>query len=62
MTADEWVEVAELQATQEEADTCLLLHALPATITGSKSVIVTAEDNNVTMLGLVFQKDIPCLI
>ena len=27
MTADEWVEVAELQSTQEEADTRFLLHA-----------------------------------
>ena len=28
ITADEWVEVAELQSTQEEADTRLLLHAV----------------------------------
>ena len=27
MIADEWVEVAELQSTQEQADTRLLLHA-----------------------------------
>ena len=32
-TADEWVEVAELQSTQEEADTRLLLYALHATVT-----------------------------
>ena len=54
MTADEWVEVAELQSTQEEADTCLLLYALHATITGSKAVIVTAEDTDVTLLCLAF--------
>ena len=36
MTVDEWVEVTELQSTQEEADTRLLLHALNAARTGSK--------------------------
>ena len=39
MTADEWVEVAELQSTQEEADTSL--HAFHAAGTGSKTDIVT---------------------
>ena len=34
MTANEWVEVAELQYTQEEADIRLLLHALHAARTG----------------------------
>ena len=62
MTADEWVEVAELQSTQEEADTRLLLHALHAARTGSKAVIVTAEDTDVMLLCLAFQKDIPCPI
>ena len=52
MTADEWVEVAELQSTQEEADAR----------TGSKAVIVTAEDTDVMLLCLAFQKDIPCPI
>ena len=54
MTTDEWVEVAELQSTQEEADTSLLLYALHATKTGSKAVIVTAEDTDVMMLCLAF--------
>ena len=54
MTADKWVEVAELQSTQEEADTCLLVYALHATITGSKAVIVTAEDTDVMLLCLAF--------
>ena len=46
MTADERVEVAELQSTQEEAYTSLLLHAMKnlhafhAAKTGSKTVIV----------------------
>ena len=62
MTADEWVEVAELQSTQEEADTRLLLHALHAARTGSKAVIVTAEYTDVMLLCLAFQKDIPCPI
>ena len=59
MTADEWMEVAELQSTQEEVDTCLLLQALHAARTGSKAVIVTSEDTDVMLLRLAFQKDIP---
>ena len=62
MTADEWVDVTELQSTQEEADTCLLLHALHAARTGSKAVIVTSEDTNVMLLCLAFQNDISCPI
>ena len=56
MTADEWVEVAELQSTQEEADIRLFLHALHAARTGSKAVIVTAEDTDVLLLCLAFPK------
>ena len=55
ITADEWVEVADLQSTQEEADTRLLLQALHAAITGSKAVIVTAEDTYVLLFCLAFQ-------
>ena len=62
MTADEWVEVAELQSTQEEADTRLLLHALHAARTGSKAVIVIAEETDVMLLCFAFQNDIPCPI
>ena len=57
MTTYEWVEVAELQSTQEEEDTRLLLHALYAARTGLKAVIVTAM-----LLCFAFQKDIPCPI
>ena len=57
MTADEWVEVAELQSTQEEADTRLLLYALHATNTGSKAVIVTSEDT-VSCCFIMFSKRI----
>ena len=62
MTADEWVEVVELQSTQEEADTRLLLYALHATKTGSKAVVVTAEGTDVMLLYHAFQKDFPCPI
>ena len=40
----------------------MLLHALNAARTGSKAAIVTAEDTNVMLLCLAFQKDIPCPI
>ena len=43
VTADEWVEVAELQYTQEESDISLTLHAAR---TCSKAVIVTTEDTD----------------
>ena len=62
MTADEWMEVAELQSTQEEADTRLLLNALHAARTGSNAVIVTSKYTDVMFLCLAFQKDIPCPI
>ena len=62
MNADEWVEVAELQSTQDEADTRFLLHALHAAITGLKAVIVIAEDTDGMLLYLAFQNDIHCPI
>ena len=62
MIADEWVEVAEMQSTQEEADIRLLLYALHATKTGSKAVIVTSEDTVVMLLYHAFHKDSPCPI
>ena len=57
MTANEWVEVAVLQTTQEEAYTRLLLHALHAARSGSKAVIVTADDTDVMMIskGPIYQ-------
>ena len=62
MNADEWVEVAELQSTQEEADTRFLLQALHAARTGSKTVIITTEDTDGMLLCLAFQEDIHCTI
>ena len=59
MTGDEWVEVAELQSTQEEADTWLLVHARHAARTGSKAVIVTSEDSSRHRCHVAFQNDIP---
>ena len=60
MTADEWVEEVELQYTQEESRHPFVLHALHAARTGSKAV--TAENTDVMLLCLAFQKDIPCPI
>ena len=56
--------MAELQSTQEEADTRFLLHALHAARTGSKAVIgiVIAEDTDGMLLYLAFQNDIHCPI
>ena len=59
MKADEKVEVAELQSTQEEADTRFLLHAAR---TRSKAVILLAEDTDGMLRYLAFQKDIHCPI
>ena len=54
------MEVAELRSTQEEADSHALLHALHAAKAGSKAV--TAEDTDVMVLCLGFNRDIPCSI
>ena len=54
--------MAELQSTQEEADTRFLLHALHAARTGSKAVILLAEDTDGMLLYLAFQKDTHCPI
>ena len=62
MNADEWVEVAVLQSTKEEADTRFLLRALHAARTVSNAVIVTAEDTDGMLLCLAFQEDIHCTI
>ena len=61
MTKDDWVEVTELRSTQEEADTCVLLHALHTAKAGSKAVIVKDEDKDVRVLYLGFNNWITCL-
>eukprot|EP00745_Piridium_sociabile_P027749 TRINITY_DN44663_c0_g1_i3.p1 TRINITY_DN44663_c0_g1~~TRINITY_DN44663_c0_g1_i3.p1 ORF type:complete len:1606 (-),score=395.32 TRINITY_DN44663_c0_g1_i3:590-5317(-) len=62
MTDGACVEVPELLSTQEEADTRLLLHALHAARSGSKAVVITAEDTDVMVICLGLHKDIPCQI
>ena len=56
------MEVTELSSTQEEADTRVLLHVLHTTKARSKVVILTAEDTDVMVLCLGFNRDIPCSI
>ena len=51
-------EVSELKSTQEEADTCMLLHALHAAKGGYKSVVVIAEDTDVLIICLGLHKHI----
>lgn len=60
LTKDKWEEVAELKSSQEEADTRLLLHALHAAQLGYKSVVITAEDTDVTVLCLGVRSNIQC--
>ena len=62
MNADEWVEVAELQSTQEEADTRFVFQALHAARTGLNAVTVTAEYTDGMLLCVAFQEDIHCPI
>lgn len=62
LTENECEEVVELHFTHEEADTRLLLHALHAANAGSKAVVITAEDTDVMVLCLGFQKNITCPI
>ena len=51
-------EVEELESSQEEADTRLLLHAKHAADSGYRTVIVVSEDTDVFVLLLSFAKDI----
>ena len=46
--------MAELESTQEEADTWMLLHKA-----GYKAVVITAKDTDVFVLCLAFNKDTP---
>ena len=62
MTEGACMEVPELLSTQEEADTRLLLHALHAARSGSKAVVIGAEDTDIMVLCLGHHKDIPCHI
>jgi len=46
--------VEELNSTQEEADTSLILHAAHAAKSGTKAVVVASEDTDVFLLCLAF--------
>ena len=49
-----------MRSSQEEANTCMLLHALHAAESGYKAAIIIADDTDVLVLSLGFSKDIPC--
>ena len=58
ITGGKWVEVIELQSTQGETDTCLLLHALHEAKSESNVVIISAEAKDIMVLCIGFH--IPC--
>lgn len=60
ITKEQWEQATELQSSQEEANTRLLLHALHVAESGYKSVVITAEDTDVLILCLGVTKSIPC--
>ena len=43
---DQWEEITQLRCSQEEADTCMLLHALHAAECGYKAAIIIADDTD----------------
>ena len=54
-------DIVDLKFSQE-ADTCMLLHALHAGKSGYKAAVIIAEDTVVLILCLGFSKDISCPI
>ena len=48
------IDVSHLQASHEEADTCILLHAADATTKGYQRLIIHCRDTDVLVLLLVF--------
>ena len=52
-----WEDIKDLKSSQEEADTCILLHASRASKQGHKSVIIVFEDTYVLILCLAFNKE-----
>ena len=54
--------VDELNSTQKEADTRLILHAAHAARSGYKAVVVASEDTDVFLLCLAFKRFIPASI
>ena len=51
--------ISELESTQEEADTRMLLHSLHAARSRSASVVIVSEDTDVLVLLLAFKVFIP---
>jgi len=61
ITQEQWDEAKELESSQEEADTRLLLHALHAAESGKyKAIVITAEDTDVLVLCLGVSNNIHC--
>ena len=59
---DEFVEVAELTSTQEEADTRILLHTSHAATAGYRSVVIVSEDTDVLVICIAFSSQIASLM
>ena len=51
--------ISELESTQEEADTRMLLHSLHAARSRFASVVIVSEDTDVLVLLLAFKSFIP---
>lgn len=51
-------EVLELESTQEEADTRLLLHAKHVTESGIQSIVIHADDTDIAVIALRFITEI----
>lgn len=51
--------ISELELTQEEADTQILLHAVYAARSKFASVVIVSEDTNVLVLLLTFKSFVP---
>ena len=60
ITKDHVSRVMELESTQEEADTRLILHAKHAADKGFRVVVIVCEDTDVFIMALSFSKDMHC--
>ena len=54
--------ISELESTQEEADTRMLLHSLHAAVLRFASLVIVSEDTDVLVLLLAFKSFIPSLV
>ena len=52
LTENKWTEVPELESTEEEVDTHLLLHMLHTARDGYKTAVICSEDTDVFIIGL----------